>query len=108
MCCVRVLGIYSALLVERGEDLACRSCLRAVRNNLGIVLLWLLFMGPGEVVPLSAGTLGTRGAYKDRISGVRDIEVMCGSSSFLPVLHLSVCFSSWDDYDMNELLYASR
>ena len=43
-------------------------------------------------MPLSAGTLSTRGAYQDRIFGVRDIEVMCGSSSFLPVLHLSVCF----------------
>ena len=48
MCRVRVLGIYSALLVEREEDLACRSCLRAVRNNLGTVLLWLLFLGSGR------------------------------------------------------------
>ena len=49
MCCVRVLGIYSALLVEREEYLARRSCLRAVRNNLGTVLICLLFLGSGRV-----------------------------------------------------------
>ena len=48
MCCVRVLAIYSALLAEREGDLACRSCLRAVRNNLGTVLLCLLFLGSGR------------------------------------------------------------
>ena len=44
-CCVRLLGIYSALLVEREEYLACGSFLRAARNNLGSVLLCLLFLG---------------------------------------------------------------